>query len=671
MAYKKWIVAENDKNKAAAIAEMCDTDPFLTLIALSRGYDTPEDIEMLFADEPILSSQYELPDIMKAVEAINGAIESGKKIAVFGDYDCDGITSTALFYSYLKDKRNADVIYYLPDRFSDGYGMNNNAIDLLKEKGVELIITVDNGIAAFDEVEYAKSIGIDTVVTDHHLPPEKLPDALAVVDPHISTSGCQFRDISGVMVAFKVVCALESCEPEELLPEYADLLAIGLVADVMPLRDENRCAVKEGIKAINNTKKMGLIALLNSAGIGRGDVTAGKIAFGIAPRLNAVGRMSSPIPALELLLCDDFTRANELAALIEEQNRQRQGEEHGVYCEAAELIEKNGYNYNSVMVVAGEGWHHGVLGIAAARLTERYGKPTILLSIEDSIASGSGRSIEGFSLYDALSNCEELLIKFGGHKLAAGVTLKEENVELLREKLNEYADTLPPVIPSLKLDCKLNIPAITLDLAEALEDLEPYGMGNPSPVFGLYNLEIIRISELSGGKHTKLILSKGGFSIQVMFFCIPTASFPFVVGDMIDVAVTLAVNEYSGNRNVTVRATNIRKSGVCEDEFFRELKLYDKFKCGETREYPSVTRQEIGNVYRVIDGTVPNQLVIQRFVGNLGFFKTSVAIDVLEELGLIERKRIEYIKYLRKVPGKKADLENSQILKRLGGDING
>ncbi len=671
MAYKKWLVADVDKQKAAALAEMCDTDPFLTLIALSRGYDTPEELEMFFSDEPILSSPYELPDMARAAEAINAALEGGKRIAVFGDYDCDGITSTALLYSYLKNKRGADVIYYLPDRFSDGYGMNNDAIDFLKNEGVELIITVDNGIAAFSEVEYAKSLHIDTVVTDHHLPPEKLPDAVAVVDPHLMGSGCEFRDISGVMVAFKVVCALENCEPEELLPEYADLLAIGLIADVMPLKDENRCVIKEGIKAINNTKKMGLIALLNSAGIGRGEVNAGRVSFGIAPRLNAVGRMSSPIPALELLLCDDFKRANELAALIEEQNRERQAEEHGVYCEAVELIEKNGYNYNSVMVVSCENWHHGVLGIVAARLTERYGKPTILLSVEDGVASGSGRSIEGFSLYDALKQTEELLIKFGGHKFAAGVTLAEENIDLLRESLNEYAKSLPPIIPTLKLDCKLNISAVTLDLAEALESLEPYGMGNPSPVFGLYNLEITRISELSGGKHTKLILSRGGSSIQVMLFSIPTVSLPFVLGDVVDVAATLSINEYAGSRNVTVRAIGMRKSGVNEDEFFKELSLYNSFKCGEALNYPTLTRQEIGNVYRSVEKAVNNQFIIQRFITNLGYFKTNVAIDVLEELGVISSKKVECAKILTKLPDKKANLENSQILKRLGGGING
>ncbi len=670
MAYKKWIVSSADKERASELAEICDVDPFLALIALSRGYETPEDLEMFLSEEPILSSQYELPDIEKAAEVINEAIEKGSKIAVFGDYDCDGITSTVLFYSYLK-KRNANVIYYLPDRFSDGYGMNSNAIDYLKGEGVELIITVDNGISAVDEVEYAKGLGIGTVVTDHHIPPEVLPDALAVVDPHLKNSACTFKEISGVLVAFKVVCAVENCEPEELLYEYADLLCIGLVADVMPLREENRCIVKEGVKAINNTKKMGLIALLNSAGIGRGKVTAGNIAFGICPRLNAAGRMDSPLPAAELLLCDDFNRANELAALIEEQNRARQSMEQQVVSEACAQIEENGYQYEKVIVASGENWHPGVLGIAAARITEKYGKPTILLNEDGDLASGSGRSINGFSLHDALKAVEDLLLKYGGHQLAAGLTLKKDDVAALRKAINEYADSLPPVIPTLKLDCKLNISGVTLDLAEAISELEPFGAGNPSPIFGLYNLEITRITEICEGKHTKLLLARNGASIQVMCFSIPTSSFPFIVGDVIDVAVSVSVNEYSGNRNVSVKAVSVRKSGIDEDAFFEDFALYDAFNRGENKEYPKISRKEIGMVYRSVNGTVPRQLVVQRFLGNLGYFKTCVAIDILEELGLITSLKISYFKYLAVVENKKSNLDSSEIFKRLGGDING
>lgn len=672
MAYKKWIVASSDRQKAAELAEMCDTDPFLTLIASSRGYDTPEELEMFFSDEPVLASPYELPDVAKAAEVINNAIRDNKKMVVFGDYDCDGITSTALFYSYLK-RRGADVSYYLPDRFSDGYGMNNNAIDTLKAKGIELIITVDNGISAAAEVEYAKSLGIDTVVTDHHLPPELLPKASAVVDPHIEGSACLFKDISGVMVAYKVICAIEGVEPEELIDDYGDLVAIGLVADVMPLVDENRSMVRAGLRVINNTKKMGLIALLNSAGIGRGDVTAAKIAFGIAPRINAAGRMASPDTALELLLCDDFNRANELATKLEEYNRERHISESEIYVEAEKIIEENKYNHQRIIVVSGENWHHGVLGIVAAKITERYGKPTILLSVEDGVASGSGRSIKGFSLFDALKNVEDLFIKYGGHQNAAGVTLSEENICILRERLNAYAETMERVVPVLELDCKLNISAVSLDLAEALTELEPCGQGNATPLFGLYNLEIVRINELCGGKHTKLILSREGKSIQVMFFGIPTESFPFVVGDVVDIAANISVNEYNGSRNVTVRAVNIRKSGVGadEDSFFNEVALYDDLKCGKKREYPAVTRNDIGIVYRSINGDTANQFVVQRFIGCLGFFKTNVAIDVLIELGLVELKRINYVKCLRTVPGKKANLEDSEILKKLGGDIIG
>lgn len=670
MAYKKWIVSSADKERASELAEICDVDPFLALIALSRGIETPEDLEMFLSEEPILSSQYELPDIEKAAEVINEAIEKGSKIAVFGDYDCDGITSTVLFYSYLK-KRNADVIYYLPDRFSDGYGMNNNAIDYLKGQGVELIITVDNGISAVQEVEYAKSLEIGVVITDHHIPPEILPNALAVVDPHLENSACAFKEISGVLVAFKVVCAVENCEPEELLPDYADLLAIGLVADVMPLKEENRSIVKEGVKAINNTKKMGIIALLNSAGIGRGKVTAGNIAFMICPRLNAAGRIDSPLPAAELLLCEDFNRANELASLIEEQNRTRQAMEQQVVAEAALQIEQNNYQYQRVIVASGKNWHQGVLGIAAARITEKYGKPTILLNEDEELASGSGRSISGFSLFDALKAVEGILTKYGGHQLAAGLTLKKDDIALLREEINKYANIIPAVVPTLKLDCKLNIQGITLDLAEAINELEPFGAGNPSPVFGLYNLEITRISEVCEGRHTKLLLSRNGAGIQVMCFGIPTKSFPFIIGDVIDVAASISINEYSGNRNVAVKALAVRKSGVDEDAFFLDFALYDAFKNGEEKEYPSITRQEIGMVYRTISETVPRQMVIQRFIGNLGYFKTCVAIDILEELGLAVPEKIGYFRYLTAEKNKKSNLESSKIFKRLGGDING
>lgn len=666
MAYKKWLVAAADKNKASELSELCDTDPFLTYIALSRGYTTPYELEMFFTSEPVLTSPYELPNIAKAAQAVNDAISENKKFAVFGDYDCDGITSTALFYGYLKE-RGADAIYYLPDRFSDGYGMNNSAIDKLKADNVELIITVDNGISAKNEVEYAKSLGIDVIITDHHLPPAELPDALAVVNPHLPECVSKFKDISGVAVAFKTVCAIEGAEPEELLHKYADLLAIGLIADVMPLKNENRCIVKEGIKAINNTRKAGITALLNTAAICRGSVNARRVAFGIAPRINAAGRMSTPISALELLLCNDFNKACKLALIIEEENRKRREEEAVVFAEAVKQIEQNGYNYNRVIVAAGKNWHNGVLGIAAAKITEKYGKPAILLSVNEDFATGSGRSIEDFSLYDCLKSCEDLLEKFGGHTLAAGLSLKTENIDLLRERLNEYAYLKPLATPVLNLDCKLNISGITLDLAEAIEELEPFGAGNPVPVFGIYNLKIVRISELSEGKHLRLLLSRDGNSIQVMLFGVSANAFPFSVDDTVDLAVTLGVNEYNGKKNVSVVAKGIKKSGLNDDTVLSEYALYDSFKCGKTGKYPNITRDEIGLIYKAAGKCATEEKLRQLFINLLGVFKTSAAIDVLTELGLILKREVGNITFISLANGKKVNLENSETYRKLKG----
>ncbi|MBQ6816641.1 MAG: single-stranded-DNA-specific exonuclease RecJ [Clostridia bacterium] len=662
MAYKKWVISGVDKSAAANLAEQTGADPFVTLIALSRGFTTPEELELFLSDEPMLSSPYDIPNMAAAAEYINNAINNGKKIAVVGDYDCDGITSTALIYSYLLS-RGVNAVYYIPNRFSDGYGMSTDCVDALKAQEVDLIITVDNGISAVEEIDYAKKLGIETVVTDHHLPPEVLPNAIALVNPHLSGSNCEFKDVSGVMVAFKLVCALSGQEPEELLNQYSDLLAIGLVADVMPLLDENRVAVREGIKAINTTKKMGILALLNSAGIGKGSLTAGKISFGLSPRINAAGRMGSAEPALKLLLSNNFNEANTLAEFIEAQNKLRQTTEQEIFEQAIKIIEQNGYNFNRVIVVCGKGWHHGVLGIVAAKITEKYGKPSILLSSEENgFASGSGRSIEGFSLYNALKESEHLLYKFGGHNLAAGLTLEETKVEDLRISINNYAKSRPLVFPVLKLDCKLNPAAISLDIVEALKDLEPFGTANPTPVFAIYNLEVLRVSSIGGGKHTKLLLGREKVSLNALAFGVPEGAFPFNVGDIIDIAVTLDINEYLGKQSVSVIIKGFRKSGINQDKFFNDIAEYNNFKLGEPTSAAKPTREEIGTVYRFIKDNVTEETVRQRFIDTLGFFKTAVAIDVLKELDLIKTQKAGSVCYLKLNQGKRANLADSKIL---------
>lgn len=667
MAYKKWEIAKTDKHLAHLLAEECDVDPFIALIAAGRGYTDPADLEELLSGEPLYSSPYELPDMEKAVSTIKTAISEEALVCVFGDYDCDGITSTALLYDSLK-KLDARVVYYIPDRFAEGYGMSNAAIDKLYGMGVGLIITVDNGISCAEEIEYAKTLGIKTVVTDHHLPPEIVPDAEAVVDPHRKDSNVEFRDISGVFIAFKLACALLGTEPEELAPQYADLVAIGLIADVMPLRHENRDIVKQGLFFLNNTSKQGITALLNSAGIGRGTLTASKVAFGICPRINAAGRMDNAKAALQLLLSTDFSEACELASVLESYNLQRQHTEQQITAEALEIIKNNSYEYDRVVVVCGNNWHKGVMGIVASRLVDRFGKPVIVLSVdENGEVTGSGRSIEGFSLYNAIASVKDLLTKFGGHDLAAGISLSKKNVKKFREEINLYAKSISAVTPTLKIECKLNPAGLTVDIADAVKILEPFGAGNPTPVFALFRMTIEKITSLGQDKHVKLLLAREQSRIEAIAFGVPPYAVPFGAGDIIDIAVTVDVNEYNGRRSLSLVIKNWRISGLDQDEFFEDIKMFQSYKRLEKQNYCIPSRDEIGSVYRAVCNGMSEEMLRQKFLKSLGYFKTMISVEVLLELGLVKEYDENKIVKIRQIQGVKADLSNSKILEFLKG----
>ncbi len=667
MAYKKWEIAKTDKDLARLLAEECDVDPFIALIAAGRGYTDPADLEELLSGEPLYSSPYELPDMEMAVNTIRTAIGEDTLLCVYGDYDCDGITSTALLYDCLKNL-GARVVYYIPDRFSEGYGMSNAAIDKLYSMGVGLIITVDNGISCAEEIEYAKSLGIKTVVTDHHLPPEILPDTEAVVDPHRKDSNVEFRDISGVFVAFKLACALLGAEPEEIAPKYADLVAIGLIADVMPLKHENRDIVKQGIFYLNNTSKQGITALLNSAGIGRGTLTASKVAFGICPRINAAGRMDNTKVALQLLLSTDFSEACELASMLESYNSERQHTEQQITAEALEIIKNNGYEYDRVVVVCGNNWHKGVMGIVASRLVDRFGKPAIVLSVDDNgEVTGSGRSVEGFSLYNAIVSVKDLLTKFGGHDLAAGVSLLKENVDEFREKINLYAKSISAVIPTLKIECKLNPAGLTVDIADAVKTLEPFGAGNPTPIFAVFGMTVEKITSLGQDKHVKLLLSREQSRIEALAFGVSPYAVPFEVGDIIDIAVTVDANEYNGRRSLSLVIKNWRISGLDQDKFFEDIKMFQSYKRLDKENYRIPSREEIGSVYRAVCDGMSEEMLRQKFLNSLGYFKTMISVEVLLELGLVKQYDENKIAKIRQIQGAKADLSNSKILEFLKG----
>ncbi len=640
MAFKKWVVGATDKIRAKELAEEFEIDPFTALVACGRGITESSELELLLSDEPLLCDPNELIDIKKGAEFINRAIEENKRIAVYGDYDCDGVVSTVILYDYLIS-RGANAVYYIPDRIQEGYGMNNSAIDKLKADGVDVIITVDNGIASRTEIAYAKTLGIETVVTDHHLPPEELPDAVAVIDPHRIDCPSTFKEICGAMVAFKFVCVIDDKEPEQLLGRYADLLSIATIGDVMPLVNENRSVAKAGINSIKHKARVGVGAIISVGGFDRTAINAGRISFGIVPRINAAGRMGDAARAARLLLCNNMLEALPMANEIDNDNALRQSLERQITGEACTIIENNGYQYNRVIVVCGKDWHSGILGIAASKIAEKYGKPTFVLSESDGVCHGSGRSFKGFHLYDALKSSEEYLLKFGGHELAAGVSVSEENLDNFRTKINDYAESLPFTPATVNIDLKLNPAGLTVDMAFAIKCLEPFGAGNPTPVFGLFDVTLQKISPMGNGKHLRLLFSKNGTAFQALLFGVTPEQFCFEMGDMLDLAVNLEPNLFRDEYTLSVMIKAIRLSGVDEDVLFSQIENYDNLMSSRQGNPVSAlpSREEVGVLYKnILNNPVKFERIKHINLNTLGYAKTMVAIKTLLELGLINEK---------------------------------
>lgn len=672
MSRKKWLTAHIDKDLAAQVAESHSLDPFVSLILVSRAITDYEDVEEFFEPDFCFCDPYLITDMDKAVERIEKAINENERICVYGDYDADGVTSTTLMYSYLSS-HGADVMYYIPDRITEGYGMNCSAIDKLREWGVKLIVTVDNGISAIEEINYAKTLGIDCVVTDHHKVGDALPDAVAVVDPHREDCNLHFKDWAGVGVAFKVVCALEKGDYSEILNDYADIIAIGTVADVVDLKDENRAIVKYGVAKINTNPCNGVNALRQIAGVSDKPLGAVGVTYSLAPRINAAGRIESAETALKLLICDDLKDALSLAEQVDICNRKRHDFEDEIMKAAVAHIESNEQlKFSKVIVVCGENWHHGVIGIVAARITEKYGRPSIVITFEGDEGTGSARSIDGFSVYDAIKSCEDMLTHFGGHTMAAGLGIKRENVENFFVKINEYAETVENAVPTLTLDCKLNPAYINAALVESLETLEPFGAGNPQPLFGIFGVRLSGIHPVGEGKHLRLSFSKANTQFTAMKFGSTLNDFPYREGDIVDLAVRIEKNEFRGEVKAGVQIRDIRFSGVEEDKLFKSMGLYEKYKRNETlnsheARFLTPSREFLLGVfnflksYNVWSFDIETMLVRTKCPVEK-YCTMQVSVDVLCELGLI-RKENETLIFDGN--GKKADLSESKILKRL------
>ena len=647
MILRKWEVRPLDKERAAAFAQTYGVPFFLAMLMNIRGLDDAAHLREFLGEGEPLSDPFLLKDMDKAAARITRAVDNMEKTAVYGDYDADGVTSTAMLYSYL-ETRGADVIFYIPQREGEGYGMNMGAVEYLKEQGVSLIVTVDNGISSVQEVARANELGIDVVVTDHHRPQEILPDAVAVVDAYRPDDTSPYKHFSGVGIAFKLLMALEdgAGDVEDLLEAYSDLAAIGTIGDIVPLTGENRTLIRAGLERLSQSDRPGVQALLENAGIAGKVLTSTNVAFTLVPRINATGRMGAPERAVRLLISGYEEEAEVLSEEICADNEERRRVEAEIAEAAFADIEAKGYMKDRVVVVDGENWHHGVIGIVASRVTERCGKPCMIISRGETEAKGSGRSIEGFSLFEAICACGDLLIKFGGHPMAAGITLKPENIEAFRKRINRYAAEHFPQMPTqtVTLDCKLNPAALSVSMAQSLTQLEPFGNGNPQPVFGLFNMELSNVTPVGGGGHLRLTLEKNGAVITAMRFNTKPEELPYHIGDKIDLAVQLEAREFRGQPSLTVIVRDMKFAAFNTEKNIASLASFEKWQRGEVlsaedknRLYPD--RACLAAIYRALRTVNGKETDQVRFVSQfgkdmtLGLFKT--ALLVFEERGLV------------------------------------
>ena len=675
MILRKWEVRPLDKERAAAFAQTYGVPFFLAMLMNIRGLDDAAHLREFLGEGEPLSDPFLLKDMDKAAARITRAVDNMEKIAVYGDYDADGVTSTAMLYSYL-ETRGADVIFYIPQREGEGYGMNIGAVEYLKEQGVSLIVTVDNGISSVQEVARANELGIDVVVTDHHRPQEILPDAVAVVDAYRPDDTSPYKHFSGVGIAFKLLMALEdgAGDVEDLLEAYSDLAAIGTIGDIVPLTGENRTLIRAGLERLSQSDRPGVQALLENAGIAGKALTSTNVAFTLVPRINATGRMGAPERAVRLLISGYEEEAEVLSEEICADNEERRRVEAEIAEAAFADIEAKGYMKDRVVVVDGENWHHGVIGIVASRVTERCGKPCMIISRGETEAKGSGRSIEGFSLFEAICACGDLLIKFGGHPMAAGITLKPENIEAFRKRINQYAAEHFPQMPTqtVTLDCKLNPAALSVSMAQSLTQLEPFGNGNPQPVFGLFNMELSNVTPVGGGGHLRLTLEKNGAVITAMRFNTKPEELPYHIGDKIDLAVQLEAREFRGQPSLTVIVRDMKFAAFNTEKNIASLASFEKWQRGEVlsaedknRLYPD--RACLAAIYRALRTVNGKETDQVRFVSQfgkdmtLGLFKT--ALLVFEERGLVHSEIADdtFTATLIKTSGK-TDITRSPVL---------
>ncbi len=560
---KKWQIYQTNEEQIEELKSKYGLNELLATILSNRNITEEEQIRLFL--NPTRNDFYDpylITDMEIAVERIIKAIENKEKVTIYGDYDVDGITSITVLKSFLKEI-GLETSVYIPNRLDEGYGLNKNAIDKIAKDGCNLMITVDCGISGIEEIEYANSLGIETIVTDHHEPGNELPNAVAVIDNKRKDSKYPFRELAGVGVVFKLTQGLAKRLnlKEEAYLKYLDIVCVGTISDIVPLVDENRVIAKLGLMLVKQTKNIGLRSIINSSGYTK--IDSNTISFGVAPRINACGRMGKAKEALNLLLSTDIYEVNELTQKLNDHNKERQETEKAIFENAVEKIEKENLNQNKAIILGGENWHHGVIGIVSSKITDMYFKPSILLSFEeDGIGKGSGRSIPGFDLHEALMQCLDTIEKFGGHSMAVGITIRKDKLEEFRKEFEEIAEKneIDKIIPIINIDAKINLNEIDKEMVESIKQLEPFGEANKMPIFAFKNLKIDSIRALSGGKHLKLTLKNNNNIINAIGFNIGHLAEEYLIGDKVDVAGVLEINTFGGVDNLQINIKDIMKS---------------------------------------------------------------------------------------------------------------
>lgn len=669
---KKWVISKCDNEKVNEFCSKCDIDKLALEVLSARGAADFDSIVDFFTPTE-LEDPFAIKDMDKAVEAINDAIDRYDLICIYGDYDCDGVTSTAILFNFL-ESMGANVMYYIPER-ADGYGMNIPAVEKLAEQDVKLIVTVDNGISSIDEAKRIYELGMKLVVTDHHQPGEELPKAEAIVDPHRKDCESSFKELCGAGVALKLCAALDEGSYDIVLQQYADICAIGTIQDSVSLTGENRTIVKQGLRMLANTEISGLNAMLDKMNVDRAKIVSDSVGYRLGPVINASGRFGSPLTAVKALLSEDPEEAAEYVDDLIQLNNVRKQTEADIMSAITKYINKHGEVLNQrVLVLAGRNWHHGVIGIVASRVMDLYSKPAIIISIEENgEARGSARSIKGFDMHELLTYCKEVLIKFGGHECAGGFSLMESDIDRFKELVYEFADKAEkPPVAFLNADKLLMPQDLSLERIKGLEALEPTGTGNPKPAFAILGARVEKIIPMSQGKHTRLEFNYGGVTARAPMFGQEPDKLYFSVGDRLDMLVTLGINSFNGNESVEVHLLDHRLSGVKQERYFAAKDTYEKLMRGEELPVNFVrritpSREELIKVYKALKAGCPmtlDTLFMRLADDDMNYCKLHICIDIFKDKELIEFKPASSKIKLLPVE-KRVDLEDSQTLVKL------